>query len=358
MWFCPQNSFREILGARVDSRLLIWNHYLLDTVQRRGVITPLLWTLGAGTGCPEEGGKRGVIRENCSPMPFLQLTPLIPLSSGHSVPALTVQRRGVITPLLWTLSGTKTSKSADFQNVPFSMCGTRMNSISRCLHWRFRGDWSLPLSSGHSVPAMNVQEREGLWTFFFFWTLPGIKSQIPFKMLLLAVPVLKSRARGQIEALPKRVPKRLSPLNSLQALPCNSPDLAKNTSDKLREVGASNYIHELKNDFPPTHHPKIVPLHCPQTSDFNESGHHCHPNLPKKFPSKSSQQITPKTSFPKDSQIFQTPSHNSCPKKFPKYFGGCHQIIRYACLDAISPRRHPRYFSTQTSAIPSASIPP
>ena len=224
VWLCPQNSFRKILGARVNSRLLIRSQQQLDTVQRRGVITPLLWTLGAGTDCPEEGGKRGVSRQNCLPMPFLQITPLIPLSSGHSVPALTVQRRGVITPLLWTVSGTKTSKSADFQNVPFSICRQKNEqhfSVSALMVQRGLEFALLLWTFGAGTECSG--ERGSVDRLLLDPRLLGIKTQIPYfqNAPSCGAILLRSRARGKIEALPKRVPNGPSPLNSLLNKKCN-----------------------------------------------------------------------------------------------------------------------------------------
>ena len=119
MWFSPQKSFGKIVDARVNSRVLIWGKYLLETVQRRGVITPLLWTLGAGTDCPERGVNHILERGNPRKWRYPSRKCDLPLSSGHSVPALTVQRRGVITPLLWTLLGTENIQICRFSKCSF-----------------------------------------------------------------------------------------------------------------------------------------------------------------------------------------------------------------------------------------------
>ena len=285
-------------------------------------------------------------------MPFLQITPLIPLSSGHSVPALTVQRRGVITPLLWTLSGTQNiqicrfSKYSffDFQAREWTEFYWRFSPLDiRCRHWMFNA-------------PRNKKPRS-----------------LTFNMLLLAVPVFKVKTRWHVEALPKRAPDGHSPLDSLlkfiyqhcvQCYHIIRQSWQKHTSEKLARVWcfqqhsrapSRSKISPLRSwkaySPPQTHHPKIVPPHWPQTSVFKESEHRCCPILPQRTsvrnpPNKLPQRLSPN---PKDSQIIQTLSHNNSPKNFPMFLPATSLPF---LLDAISHRRLPRCLPTQTSEFP------
>ena len=122
------------------------------------------------------------------------------------------------------------------------------------------------------------------------------------KCSFLRCQFLRSRARGQIEALPKRVPNGPSPKLLAQqkiatlcaVLPCSSPEMAKKTSEKLAEsLVLSATSKSRKTHSPQTHHPKVVPHRVPKhLTSIN-------PDIVvaqtfKKIPWKSCQQITPK----------------------------------------------------------------
>ena len=93
------------------------------SVQRRGVITPLLWTVSAGTECPEESERGNAIFVDY-PSPKCGLPP----SSGQSVPAPSVQRRGVITPLPWTVSS---RYLLQINTLEFTRASTIFQTISK-----------------------------------------------------------------------------------------------------------------------------------------------------------------------------------------------------------------------------------
>ena len=113
-------------------------------------------------------------------------------------------------------------------------------------------------------------------------------------------------------------------------LPCNSPELAKKHKRKLPRVWCFQQHPKKKTYSSQTHHPKIVPHIVPEHLISISLDIVVAQTFQKKISWKSSQQITPKTS-PKDCQI----------------------LNHYPIRKSLS-----RNLSTQTSAIPNASIPP
>ena len=218
--------------------------------------TPLLWTLGAGTDCPEERGNypspldaRGT--ENIQ---ICRFSANVLFSIFKHAKFAEVQRGLEFAPLLWT---------------------------ARCRHWMFR--------------------REGPWNLL--WTVLGIKatrSPISYKCSFLRCQFLKSRPRGETEVLPRRIPDGLSPLDSLPKI---FPSIAAQFAMQFARSCRKTLAKQMLTVWCFQQHPrtpsrnKISPMKLKHFFLPNSSSPKLSPDIgPKHLTSKNSNILSPKPS--------------------------------------------------------------